>query len=393
MFELMQFKLLLKKYQNIFSDILGDFELEKLENGEIVLKNKTGETAIVSVMGNLIQFSSVMNQLERRIVFRLPDKENEIEDIKVLETIKEVRPTGCIIEQIEKVYGFSIFSNKEKVLVDLVSKRYVFDENIDFVHSRNEKFLEDYHLLKTTFEVHMKTLVKPNGDLRYYTDSPYSTKTLLNDEDISVLYDIVDGKDKIVRIYDLYNGVINNRNCSDVLSIHLGLLRKDCFGYKETSGISEKENSICGRSNISKMDFEFVDNFIRTKIRYQEEFHLDDVNTLLNAITYRKSGVQLAKETIEMELGISYKEFDKLDFDEQEKLIWSHKQKRQINDDKVIMMVGNGEHALFLKVKKGSHVMIGSGEHSTFVEVGLTPEEERKKIDDKIMKILKKLKR
>lgn len=40
MFELMRFKLLLKKYQNIFSDILGDFELEKLETGEIVLKIK-----------------------------------------------------------------------------------------------------------------------------------------------------------------------------------------------------------------------------------------------------------------------------------------------------------------------------------------------------------------
>ena len=56
------------------------------------------------------------------------------------------------------------------------------------------------------------------------------------------------------RIYDLYNGTINERNSDGIFSIHLGLLRKVAFGYKEMNGINAKENEICGdcKENLSK---------------------------------------------------------------------------------------------------------------------------------------------
>ena len=47
---------------------------------------------------------------------------------------------------------------------------------------------------------------------RYCTTTPYSTYTLVNGEDISRIYDIVNGIDKIYRVYDLYNGIENERN-------------------------------------------------------------------------------------------------------------------------------------------------------------------------------------
>ena len=47
-------------------------------------------------------------------------------------------------------------------------------------------------------------------------------------------------------------------------------------------------------------------------------------------------------------------------------------------------MIGSGENAIFTKVKKGERIMIGSGEDSCFVRAGITPEEARRELDDKI---------
>ena len=47
-------------------------------------------------------------------------------------------------------------------------------------------------------------------------------------------------------------------------------------------------------------------------------------------------------------------------------------------------MIGSGDNAIFAKVKKGKKVMVGSGEHSCFVRAGVSPEEEKQEIDNKI---------
>lgn len=84
-------------------------------------------------------------------------------------------------------------------------------------------------------------------------------------------------------------------------------------------------------------------------------------------------------------LGINYDEFDKLDFDEQQRIIREyHKKNSKSKDKNILVMIGNGEHSTFIKAKKGERVMIGSGEDSCFIEAGLTPEESRRRLDDKI---------
>ena len=47
-------------------------------------------------------------------------------------------------------------------------------------------------------------------------------------------------------------------------------------------------------------------------------------------------------------------------------------------------MIGSAENAIFTKVKKGERIMIGSGENSCFVRAGITSEEARRELDDKI---------
>lgn len=64
----------------------------------------------------------------------------------------------------------------------------------------------------------------------------------------------------------------------------------------------------------------------------------------------------------------------------------------------VDVMVGYGEHSTFVKAKKGEQVMTRYG---NIIEVGLTPEEERRRINDSIddiiyskpVALVKKLKR
>ena len=53
--------------------------------------------------------------------------------------------------------------------------------------------------------------------------------------------------------------------------------------------------------------------------------------------------------------------------------------------EKVIVMYGYGEYAITYKVEKGENVMVRYG---NIIEAGLTPEEEKRRIEDKMDDIL-----
>lgn len=91
--------------------------------------------------------------------------------------------------------------------------------------------------------------------------------------------------------------------------------------------------------------------------------------------------------TIERKLGISYEEFDKLDFNEQQKLLseYRKKQKKKKSDEYVDVMIGYGEHSTFIKAKKGEKVMTRYG---NIIEAGLTPEEEQQRLEDDLDDII-----
>ena len=91
---------------------------------------------------------------------------------------------------------------------------------------------------------------------------------------------------------------------------------------------------------------------------------------------------------IERKLGITYEEYEKLDFDEQQKLISKYHKERKTKTDNVTVMIGSGEYSIFTKVKKGEKIMIGTGEHSCFVRAGITPEEAREELNQKLDNII-----
>ena len=376
MIEITKLKSMLKNNKNIFKDIINDMTIKSLRGNNIIFNDSKENEITAEINGS-------------DIIFRFDDKRDVVVNlflddknkyVKVIEIVKETRDSGCVIEVIEKKYDFSIES-EEKVLVDLVSDRYIFDKDVSIYNTNN---FEQLCKMKTTFESHFKTLINPNNFIRWYTDSPYSTYTKINGKDISYIYDIVTGTDKIYRIYDLYNGIINKRNSNDIFSIHLGLLRKSALGYKEINGITAKENEICGnyKKRLSTQESTFIYNLINKRIGYKKEFDIYDINSIINAITYKKTATEIAKDFLERELEIPYEEFDRLDCDEQHKILQTYKKiLKPTKKDEVLMMIGSGEHSTFIKVKKGERVMLSDG---TFVEAGLTPEKSKRQLDNKM---------
>ena len=92
---------------------------------------------------------------------------------------------------------------------------------------------------------------------------------------------------------------------------------------------------------------------------------------------------ELINESIKRKLGITYDEFELLDFDEQQRLIRQSRQKSQKQNKKgsVRVMIGSGEHSIFVSKKRGERYMLSDG---TFVRAGDTPEKSRARLEDRI---------
>ena len=132
------------------------------------------------------------------------------------------RQNGIVYSIIQKQFAQSS-RFKQFVLTDLVEQRFTLTRdkiNILFENTRlahlflKLRMLEGKVDLKTKsdfyskFSTHMNYYLDLEGG-RKIKDNIYPTRTYLNGEEVSNIFDI-DGPDKLYRIYDLYNGVINN---------------------------------------------------------------------------------------------------------------------------------------------------------------------------------------
>ena len=93
----------------------------------------------------------------------------------------------------------------------------------------------------------------------------------------------------------------------------------------------------------------------------------------------------LSRNCIE-KFGMTFDEFNKLSFCEQQKLLEENRKKQKNKKSKYVnVLFGYGEHSSSVKIKRGEKVMIRYG---NIIEAGLTPEEERKRIDDAVDEII-----
>lgn len=81
-------------------------------------------------------------------------------------------------------------------------------------------------------------------------------------------------------------------------------------------------------------------------------------------------------------LGMSYDEFERLDCDEQQLILNEyHRRNPQKKSDEVLVMIGSGENAIFVKKKRGERYLVTSGDSSYFAIAGETVEDQMRRID------------
>jgi len=261
------------------------------------------------------------------------------ENMLLTDRVIDKRQNGIIYSIIQKQFTPSSRFN-QIVLTDLVEQRFTLTrerinsslKNVDFDNIRLTNLLLKLRMLESKvdlksqsdfyseFSTHMNYYLNWDGR-RKIKDNIYPTRTYLNGEEVSSIFG-VDGSDKLYRIYDLYNGIINPRNENDINSIHLGFLSPDAFNFKELKGINQQEDSLVGTPLVNASDtyVNYLREFFDQKFGYKGSIGFDRDSMLLG-ITYQMSGPERAKREIERKLGIPYSEFEQLDFDEQQKLI------------------------------------------------------------------------
>lgn len=340
-----------------YSQLLKNRDIKKILNEE--LKNykitKIDKNSGTALLYNDNNGQSKQMFFENSNIILVGKKDNKVN----ITTIKEGPELevyaydfriGVILEKTNIKYGYSNYSKDYKVPTSLISKRYVLYEkstlglrgsDLDDIYNRHIEFISNNSLQNssffyTTFESFMvnKDLI-PN--FRGSIDTLYSTHTFVNDRDISYIYDIVKGPDKLLRIFDLYRGIINERNKQDIKGINQGLIKSDAFAYLELKGIKQKEDSFVSKEKFDADYIRNVSNIISEvtgNINYIDSLERD---SLISSIKYVPKASEIAKRDVEKVVGMSYNEFDMLNIEEQnsgyskKKNKEYHKKDRNIN--------------------------------------------------------------
>ena len=219
--------------------------------------------------------------------------------------ILENRPNGVIYTSIQKDFTNSNRFKNRYVLIDILESRYVLTSDVIREILENLKLNKEFSM-QTLFKLrrlecenslqnYSNFITNFSTNLNYYLltnvqkKDLYSARTYLNGEEVSNLYDSIEGEDKLYRIYDLYHGIVNRRNEYDLHSIHLGNLKQDAFDLKTLKGITEREENLIGKSleRPSNEYTKYLKRFLKDRYGYTTKFELDR-ELILKGLSYQQ---------------------------------------------------------------------------------------------------------
>ena len=101
---------------------------------------------------------------------------------------------------------------------------------------------------------------------------------------------------------------------------------------------------------------------------------------------YKEAIRRKTKEAVERRLGITYEEFEDLDFDKQQLLIEQNRRRKRNDsiDEYVRVMVGSGRNAFFISRRRGERYYLSDG---TPTIIGDTPEDARDRLNQRMDEI------
>ena len=285
----------------------------KLQNGgfECFFSDENNNTISLYIYPMKLHLSIYKDNLLSRISIG--------EDLILNQVDIEKRENGVIYREIIKYFEPSSRFKNEIVLVDLIEDSYAFFKDrinriidkedfrsvsLSFILLKIKRASTDNELknicdLHNRFSTHMNYYVQCQGG-RIIKDNIYPTRTFLNGEEVSSVFDIIDGPDKLYRVYDLFRGIINPRNENDINSINLGLLSADVFDFRSLRGITGQENNLVGKdsSEVSVDYINYLSKLFNDKYGYNGEIRVDR-DSLLKGITYQAFESELSKKQID----------------------------------------------------------------------------------------------
>ena len=218
----------LVNYHDALTDIFGQYKLCTSENGILFIISENGKrfAYINSHDDNCICCLNKDEFTYDGFYFSFTENGISVNEIKV-----DLHRKGANVEFVQRLYGKSRYDKDKKALLDLQSTNYVIKGNCSFEKLTDINFLKRNSSLTTIFSAHMKYFHQIEGEIRSFVNTIYPSHVYFNGEDISQVYEFVDGIDKISRIYNLYVGNVKKES-DDIKTIITGLADKNSFNYK-----------------------------------------------------------------------------------------------------------------------------------------------------------------
>lgn len=250
------------KYSDALVNIFGKYYLDIAQFGDIFLCSELGTIYLLSshsMKDNLLCFS--YKDEYKYNSFNFYPIEN---GIAVNEIIIHLHKKGANVEIVERIYGKSKYDKNKNALLDLQSTNYVISNYSSIGELRDIEFLQKNSMLTTTFSAHMKHFYRVDGEVRNFVSTKYPSHVFFNGEDISHVYEFVDGIDKISRIYNLYIGNVKKES-DDVMAICTGLVDESSFNYKSKS-IANQVQELIGELRDDDVQDQMIEEYIEQQL-------------------------------------------------------------------------------------------------------------------------------
>lgn len=216
-------------YHDALIDIFGEYQLCTSKKGIIFINSEFKKRFAYipdSLDKNCICFSNKDEYTYDGFYFSIIKNEILVNEIKV-----DLHKKGANVELVDRLYGKSRYDKDRNALLDLQSTNYVIKGHYSLGDFMDTDFLQRNSILTTTFSAHMKYFHQTEGEIRGFVSTIYPSHVYFNGEDISQVYEFVDGIDKISRIYNLYSGNVKKES-DDIKTIITGLTDENSFNYK-----------------------------------------------------------------------------------------------------------------------------------------------------------------
>jgi len=312
---LLKEKCILENLQRYLGSAVLCNVLEKSDSLDLDFCDTLGNKISVVLQENSILMLKRTDKFAQRI--------SVTSNLEINEYFLEKRKNGVIVSKIAKKYA--PYLDRGNTLVSLKDENYVFDKEmvenlfngLNFDIALPILLLPKFRILELYEDLRSSSKMDCvfSAQLNVTKNNKERRCVYYNDLDLSSLYDVIDEKNTLERIYDLYLGKIQKENIYDFEAIKEGLLSKDVFDIRGAKEYTKNMESLIGIEKVQN------DSYLLTYLEKNYGVKLDGYNRDKVFALIMPDAISVVKKHIEKVVGMPYDKFMALDIDEQHKII------------------------------------------------------------------------